>query len=296
MNLPVNQLMEIGGKIPVRPAAAGHTPDEVAALLRRPIRRLIMADTPPDEGAAPHPGYPVDIEHHSHCELHFVLAGEVFFSVEQRPYRVTAGDLLYLRPWERHEGWPIGKPESALVAIFHFSQTPWACVNHAPMSPADSILSDSWIFLPEVLAAFFLARCRQASAAPFATDFARLARPAMRAVLDDYARTFAHRVRQRLLAKTDPLEKIAVHIRDHAGRGCSNMALSTLSGIPVHRLRSAYLARFAITPREAIDQARLDLYKLSKVMAMRQKEIANILGFASVQSFARWAKGYRDSE
>lgn len=290
MNLPVDHLMEIGGKIPVRPDA-GHTPGEIAALLRRPMRRLITSATPPDEGVAPPPGHLVDIEHHSHCELHFVLAGEVFFSVEQRPYHVAAGDLLYLKPWEQHESWPIGNPESALVAIFHFSQTPWACVNHAPMSPSDFILSDSWIFLPEALAAFFLARCRQASAAPFAADFARLARPAMQAVLDDYARAFAHRVRQRHLAETDPLEKVAVYIRDHAGCGCSNMVLSSLAGIPVHRLRSEYLARFGVTPREAIDQARFDLCRLSKVMAMRQKEIAGILGFASVQSFARWAKG-----
>ena len=292
MNLPVDHLMEVGGKIPVRPVG-GHPPGKVAALLRQPIRRLIMADTPQDEGVGPPPGPSVDIEHHGHCELHFVLAGEVFYFIEQRSFRATAGDLLYVKSWECHGGCPLGNPESALVAVFHFNQTPWACVNHAPMTPQDAILSDSWIFLPEELAAFFLGRCRQASAAPFAADFARFARPAMRAVLDDYARAYAHRVRQRVLAETDPLEKIAVFIRDHAGRGCSNLALSALSGIPAYRLHREFLRRFGQTPRAAIDAARADLCRFARVNALRQKEVAAALGFASVQSFNRWTRQQR---
>ena len=69
---------------------------------------------------------------------------------------------------------------------------------------------------------------------------------------------------------------------------------SKLSGIPVHRLRSEFTARFGITPRESIDHARLDLCRFARINAIHQKEIADVLGFASVQGFARWLNGISD--
>lgn len=288
MKLPVDILMEIGGKIPVRKVGGGRSPTDVAALLQMPVRRLIVPDSPAD--FPQRPGQPVQMEHHSQRELHFVLAGEVLYVVNQRAFLMRPGDLLFIDSWDEHGERPLGAPHESLTAVFHFNKTPWACVNQGPMTPEDFILDDSWIFLPEVLSRFFIRRCREASDKPFGADFPRLLLPAAQAVLDDYARTFAGRVRQRRLAETDPVEKIAVFIRDHSGVGCSNAALSALSGIPVHRLRARYLAHFGVTPQEAIDEARLDLCRFARVNALRQKEIAAALGFSSVQGFNRWMK------
>ena len=289
MKLPVDTLMEIGGKIPVRPVGGGRSPEEVASLLQMPVRRFILPDTPADQVQAPSPS--LQHERHSQRELHLVLTGEILYVVNQRTYRMRPGDLLYVESWAEHGELPLGTPQETLTAVFHFNTTPWACVNQCPMTADDSILSDSWIFLPDNLSQFFLRRCREASAKPFDSDFSRFVRPAAQAVLDDYARAFARRVRQRRLAETDPLEKISVYIRDHSGTGCSNAVLSTLSGIPVHQLRAKYLARFGVAPREAIDAARFDLCRFARINAIRQKEIADVLGFASVQSFSRWARG-----
>ena len=289
MTLPVNALMELGGKIPVRPVGAGRSPEEVAALLKMPVRRFIATDTPAD---MPQPRGPaLALERHSQRELHFALAGEILYVVNQRAFRMRPGDLLFIDSWDEHGERPLVAPHEALTAVFHFNKTPWACVNQGPMTPDDSILSDSWIFLPDGLSQFFLRRCREAAAKPFNSDFDRLLLPAAQAVLDDYARAFTRRVRQRRLAATDPLEKVAVHIRDHSGTNCANAVLSALSGIPVHKLRAKYLARFGVAPRETIDEARLDLCRFARVNAIRQKEIADVLGFASVQGFSRWAKG-----
>ncbi len=289
MKLPVDTLMEIGGKIPVRPVGGGRSPEEVATLLQMPVRRFIVPDTPADQAQAPSPS--LQHERHSQRELHLVLTGEILYMVNQRTYRMRPGDLLYVESWAEHGELPLGTPQETLTAVFHFNMTPWACVNQCPMTPDDSILSDSWIFLPDSLSQFFLRRCREASVKPFDSNFSRFVRPAAQAVLDDYARAFVRRVRQRSLAETDPLEKIAVYIRDHSGTDCSNAALSALSGIPMHQLRAKYLARFGVAPREAIDAARFDLCRFARINAIRQKEIADVLGFASVQSFSRWAKG-----
>ncbi len=293
MNLPVYDLMKLGGrlpgKLPVSPAVGGHSLSDIASLLQTPVRRFIVPDTPADPVPSPSP-FPLQ-EHHNQRELHFILAGEIIYVVNQRTYCARPGDLLYVESWAEHGGRPASMPQKTLIAVFHFTMTPWACVNQCPMTPNDSILSDSWIFLPDSLSQFFLRRCREASAKQFDSNFSRFVRPASQAVLDDYARAFARRVRQRRLAETDPLEKIAVYIRDHSGTNCSNTVLSTLSGIPVHQLRAKYLARFGVAPREAIDAARLDLCRFARINAIRQKEIADVLGFASVQSFSRWTRG-----
>lgn len=276
-------------------AADGAPPyREVADMLAIPLRRLIsrktaksdadMAASPPTSG----------ISHHNHRELFLVLSGSIVFFIAGRTFVAHPGDILFADRWEPHgEGLAAGS-RPAYVAVFHFNATPWACVNLVTADrAADIIILDTHHFFDKDAVAFFSRRLREAAKRAFQNRFEQLVLPAVNALACDYRRVLALRALERESATTDPIWRAMVRIRDTAGRGCLARDFARQAGMSGTDFVKAFVARTGMTVSRAIEEARLDLYRIARINGHLQKEIADALGFSAVSHFNRWIRHAR---
>ena len=266
------------------------TLETVRASLASPPRRVLSSRTDSDEGAAaacpPH-----RTASHYHRELHLVVAGERFFSIGDKVFRVQAGDVLFIDRWEEHGSCPVpGMAEAPYACAVMHGHTPiwWNAVIERPDGTPELIDGATYVILTEEVSAFFSRHFEAALGCPDAAAAAVGLRTATISAVAEYAIAVgraANDVRAPL-----PVDMVRKRIADTSGAHCTVKGLAALAGLTPQTLDRKFRAAFGRSVRDEIQRVREAHLRFAIVSGQTQKEIASSLGFTAVSNYCRWRR------
>lgn len=229
---------------------------------------------------------------HSHAEMMIALAGRTVYHLQGRFVAVCPATVILFRPMEPHQcSYP---PEEADVdhLWFHLMRDHFAArrvrvhsgrISSVPLG--DGIISWScpeWLF-------------RMAEKEPpewIAFRLRLLAMHLVQSVLE--SRGQSNRVRSQEESVRAIIRSIQRHLEQTAGCGDSLASLARIAGYSPYHFHRLFRRYAGCRVHDFLNRCRLQRVRQRQAEGWTCKAIAQELGFASPQSFARWQRRYRD--
>ena len=230
---------------------------------------------------------------HWHREAHYVLSNACRYMQAGNVFRAVPGDVIPVDRWERHGIARVDDSRGAVHMVVHFNKQAWGSLSRLNARLEWEVFEWSWVFFDDDIASVMNRRWdlyAKASVRDSHACFKSTLRRPLEVLLEEYARLFASRHRA---ATPDPdgiTDLVKSHIENTHGRGCSLGQMAAYSGYSRFRLAHLFKERTGVSIGDYIDRVRLEFIERAPIMGLKQKEIADELGFSSSSAFCNWRR------
>lgn len=233
---------------------------------------------------------------HWHREAHYVLANSSRYRLADAVLVVSPGDVIPVDHWERHGIIRAEESHDAVHMVVHFNKKVWGSLSRLNDHCEWEVFEWSWVFFDDDMVSFVNRRwelfadktCQDRQA-----HFRSLLRRPLELLLEEYARLFATRYRAVSPHPDGIIDMVKSHIENTHGRGCSLMPMAAYSGYSRFRLAHLFKERTGESIGEYVDRVRLEFLEKAPIIGLKQKEVAEELGFSSPSAFCNWRRKHR---
>lgn len=257
------------------------------------VQRVVSRFSPPQSG----PEYEkFRSSMHKEREICIVLAGHSKFMLNGSVYDAEPGTAFMIDSWVPHSfGYLPGDNDLYHMWVFRDKGRILGCIAHIEKSgqissyekhlpirrEAAELVYSRWDFLN-----------RQANPdEALARDFLRVP---LNVMIDEFRFRRQHLRQNATRKKDDLLDMIKTHISRNQGRNCSLAELEKYSGFNRYYLAHQFREYNGCTIGQFINQVRIEYTASAMLHGLRQKEIANELGFSSPTHFWHWLRKNRE--
>ena len=268
---------------------------EAVELLRSACGRTLAL--PSDSGNGAGRTF-LDAKRHWHREAHYVLSNAGRYRLAESVLRAAPGDVIPVDRWERHGIERAAESRGAVHLVVHFNKKAWGSLSRLNDRYEWEVFEWSWVFFDDDIAAFVNRRWDLFSKDPDRdrrSRFRSFLRRPLEVLLEEYASLFAVRHRSVTPDPDGITDLVKSHIENTHGRGCSLGHMAAYSGYSRFRLAHLFKERTGVSIGDYIDRVRLDFLEKSPIMGLKQKEIAEELGFSSPSAFCNWRRRQKAS-
>ncbi len=234
-------------------------------------------------------------DRHLHREILFILQGESQFMLNGRVYRARPGTAFLLNKWEVHS-YGYRKDDRDLIHLWlHFnddrmfgSLTYIGCAGQYHSAEAHMTFSKD-------LHQLLLRRWEMLDKIPVCSPDAKnlLMKPPLDIVLDEFAMFQFSMIDFPAENTSDIAIFLRNYIRNANGRNCSLENLESLSGYSRFHLSRLFREQCDQTIGEYINEVRMRFVQEAHRRGLKQKEIADELGFSSPSAFWYWYQKHK---
>ena len=268
------------------------------ATMRKGVKELITSSSVTSYPET-RPGE-FSIQRHPQREALLVVYGESDFTLNGHTKRLSAGDVVLINSWEPHSAYYRPKDKHLLHIWLHFHIKPLQAVFFYLKNTAESGTNRLQVL-------------KRISISEETTDLVNARWDAMEQISKklspEEAHSFLHTTFQlvfedillqyasageneKLPDMQKRIEFVKSYIAHHNGRNCSLDILSKLSYCSKFHLVHLFRQYTGKTPGDYIDEARINYTKNAIQHGLRNKEIAENLGFSSPSAFGNWKKKF----
>ncbi len=267
--------------------------EEIINSLRNGVKSFIHRWTPPTDDRD---SSLFKISRHHDREFMFVVKGTCRYFFNESVYETTPGTLVLVDPWIPHGDWYTAADHD-LIHMWGLLSEDELYTNIVVVDAPDSarfILNLSSMPLPLQLNSFFNKRLAalEKLGSYTTTNIENYLKPPLNMFLDEAALELERLPEKR--TNKYLTDKIKSYIRSKNGRDCSLAILERISGFSRYHLAHCFQHDTGTTIGAYINTVRLNFTIVAMQRGMRQKEIAEELGFSSLNSFWNWKKQYSD--
>ena len=257
-------------------------------LLSARVGRVICSATPEAEVRAVRAASPVAVDRHGQCEMLFVLEGRSAYFYRERLWELSPGTLVAIAPWETH-AFGYGARETGLLHLWLHMRPDLitgSCigVEGGRMRPVEKFAA-----IAGTSCAYLSRRWAEA----VAEDDARVRVETLRHVCEAALLELALGLRKRgevRDAASETADFLEDYIARQHGRDCSLAKLERLTGYSRFHLSRLFHRQCGMTIGQAINASRLNFLADAESQGLKQRSIAEALGFASPSAFCLWKR------
>ena len=257
-------------------------------LIAARVDRVVCSATPEEEGRTVRSTSPIAIDRHGQCEMLFVLEGRSTFLYRDRLWGLSPGTLVAIAPWETH-AFGYGPRDNGLLHLWlrlRPDQITGSCigVEGGRMRPAENFAA-----ITGTPCVYLSRRWADAAAESDAPVQAATLRHVCESALLEFALGFRKRGEPRDVA-SETAAFVEDYIARQHGRDCSLAKLERLTGYSRFHLSRLFHRQCGMTIGQAINASRLNFLADAESQGLKQRSIAEALGFASPSAFCLWKR------
>ena len=257
------------------------------------VRHVLCSSTPPEEGRAPKEGDAVAIDRHGHREMLYVLEGRSSFFYRDRIWRLEPGTLVAVDAWETHAFGYLASHDGLLHLWLgqHPSSITCACLSVEKGRYRSAAHFDS------LTGAAFEHLSRDWSSVSSDTLDVPIQTALLAGVAEAILRAFA--VAMAYAAEhgegaSGLTDFVAEYIERQHGRDCSLARLERVTGYSRFYLSRLFRRQRGTTIGAAVAEARRRYFAEATARGLKQRTIAEALGFSSPSAFCLWKRRLED--
>jgi len=232
-------------------------------------------------------------ESHREREIMMVLAGQTGFLLDGGLYQAAPGDVFFMDHWVPHQAAYENIKSDFCHIWFHFHEKSLFAVPHRAAGSEPRTGVRSWDF-SEAALAFLQERWDRLAAEPRDSGVRQeILASLVRLLCEEFANLMRRRNADE--EKGNPvLPWLKNYISMRYGRDCQLCELERITGYNRFHLMRLFKEEYGMTIGEYINCVRRGFAAAAAGRKMRQKEIAEQLGFQSAAAYYLWRK--RDRE
>ncbi|MBQ6924145.1 MAG: helix-turn-helix transcriptional regulator [Kiritimatiellae bacterium] len=272
------------------PAVSAALPQRLAEAR---VRHVVCSSTPPEEGRAAKGRDAFAIDRHGHREMLYVLEGRSSFLYRDRVWALEPGTLVAVDAWETH-AFGYRASDDGLLHLWlgqHPSSLTCACLGvekgrYRSAARFDSLTGAAF----EHLSRDWGNVSAGTWDVPFRTSL-------LAGVAEAILRAFA--VEMACAAKSGDAARgladfVAEYIARQHGRDCSLARLERVTGYSRFYLSRLFRRQRGTTIGAAVAEARRRYFAEATARGLKQRTIAEALGFSSPSAFCLWKRRLED--
>ena len=265
---------------------------EIQKMLSSGIRNFLCRSMP---GKKVKSGGAVQLSKHESLEFFFVIRGESRFQIEDKLFDVRPGDMCVIEPWTIHS-YGFGADDHDLLQLWlhldrdrlriQFIQVEERGRFKIFMTP----MVLSYAMTDMLRKRWHLAKSRGAITPESLNKYLRIP---LTLILEDVLIELEQKAEKSGSSNTDVVESIKQYIMDRQGCDCSLEHLEEFTGYSKFYISHLFKEKTGLTIGNFINNIRVEYTAEAELHGMQYKEIANQLGFSSIQAFSPWNKKHR---
>ncbi len=262
----------------------------IEQLLRQGVKRIITRHSSGGEG---YDGTRFVSSSHPTREFVFALTGECRLMLDRRIYPLRPGEIMLFDPWVEHSFQYLIE-DDGLLHLWGYLETKRLRGAFIKVEQGNVICGVlPRIIFPGELKHLLEKRWDRLAALSEPSDEAvrNKLSAILNLVLDEAALTLLSGEVE--TPDSSLSEKVSSYIRSCNGRNCSLETLGRIFSCSKFHLSHCFLRETGMSVGKFINAVRRDYIGAARRQGLRQKEIAQELGFASPASFANWQKRHR---
>ena len=265
---------------------------EIRKMLSGGIRNFICGSMP---GKKVESGGSVQLSKHEALEFFFVIRGESRFQIENKVFDTRPGDMCVIEPWAVHS-YGFRADDHDLLQLWlhldrdrlriHFIQVEEQGRFKVFMTP----MALSYAMTDMLRKRWHLAK----SKGPITQDsLNKYLRSPLTLILEEVLLELEQKIEKKGESSIDIVESIKQYIMSRQGCGCSLEHLEEFTGYSKFYISHLFKEKTGLTIGKFISSIRVEYAAEAELHGMPYKEIANLLGFSSIQAFSPWRKKHR---